>query len=229
MQESDNISPLDGRYKDKTRGVGEHFSEKAFILSFFGGLVFLLVSLVIQYLATNYANRLASLSVTDIILSNTRVYDVATIFTWGAVIVFLVSVIIIFKYINRAPFTIKSAAVFIIIRSIFVTLTHISQFPAHTLITSSFFQDTLFNGIFNGNDLFFSGHTGMPFLIALIYWDKKVVRYLFLAFSGILAVAVLLGHLHYSIDVLSAYFITYTIFHICLFLFKKDWTLAMKS
>ena len=84
-------------------------------------------------------------------------------------------------------------------------------------------------GIFNGNDLFFSGHTGLPFLLALIFWENKKLRFLFLGFSVLFAVVVLLGHLHYSIDVFAAYFITYTIFHICKFLFKKDWQLFLQN
>jgi membrane-associated phospholipid phosphatase len=39
----------------------------------------------------------------------------------------------------------------------------------------------------------------------------------------VFAIVVLLGHLHYSIDVLSAYFITFSVFHLCTFLFRKDW------
>jgi hypothetical protein len=35
-------------------------------------------------------------------------------------------------------------------------------------------------------------------------------------------IVVLLGHLHYSIDVLSAFFITYSIYHICELFFKTD-------
>jgi len=62
----------------------------------------------------------------------------------------------------------------------------------------------------------------MPFLLALMFWNNKVLRYVFLGFSILFAVVVLLGHLHYSIDVLSAFFITYTIFDICKFIFKKD-------
>jgi membrane-associated phospholipid phosphatase len=125
---------------------------------------------------------------------------------------------------NYLPFAFKSVAVFILIRSVFISLTHIGPFPTHVIISSTFFNREAFNGIFTGNDLFFSGHTGLPFLLALMIWnvDKKF-RYVFLGFSVLFAVVVLLGHLHYSIDVLSAFFITYSIFQICKAWFKKDW------
>jgi len=61
------------------------------------------------------------------------------------------------------------------------------------------------------NDLFFSGHVGLPFLGFLIFKDKKI-RYFMLSASIILAVTVLLMHVHYSIDVAAAYFITYSIY-----------------
>ncbi|MEI8091030.1 MAG: phosphatase PAP2-related protein [bacterium] len=73
-----------------------------------------------------------------------------------------------------------------------------------------------------GADLFFSGHTGLPFLFALIFWNNKWMRYLFVLTAIYFGAIVLLGHLHYSIDVLSAFFITYTIRHINEFLWKKD-------
>jgi membrane-associated phospholipid phosphatase len=119
----------------------------------------------------------------------------------------------------------KSIAVFTLIRSVFVSITHISPFPTHAIITSVFFNKEVFYGIFTGNDLFFSGHTGIPFLLALMFWENKTLRIIFLGFSLMFAMVVLLGHLHYSIDVLSAFFITYTIFDICKFFFKKDWKL----
>ena len=72
-------------------------------------------------------------------------------------------------------------------------------------------------------DLFFSGHTGLPFLMALIFWSSPRIRCFFLALSVFFAVTVLLGHLHYSIDVASAYLITYSIFCIARQTFPNDW------
>jgi hypothetical protein len=127
------------------------------------------------------------------------------------------------------PFAMKSLALFAIIRSVFVSLTHISPFPTSVLISPDFFGHTFFDGIFNGYDLFFSGHTGVPFLLALMFWNNEKWRSIFLGFSVVFAIVVLLGHLHYSIDVLSAYFITFGIFNISKYLFKQDWELFSKK
>ncbi len=201
----------------------DHFGNKDFRHSFYVGLFSLIASVVAQFYATTYATLRASGSVGDIILSNTNVHDVDGVFIFGSVLIFLIVVFICFRHPNYSPFLLKSVAVFTLIRSVFITLTHISPFPGHIIIDSAFFGDVLFRGIFTGDGLFFSGHTGLPFLFALMFWHNKTLRYIFLCFSVSFAVIVLLGHLHYSIDVLSAYFITYSIFHISLLFFKKDW------
>ncbi len=202
-----------------------HFSQKKFVLSFVSGTVFLAISLFIQFLASNYTTRTASGSVADIILSNIGPYNVGGIFVWGSVLLLFIGLYVGLTRVNSMPFAMKSVALFTLIRSFFVSLTHISPFPTHISINSTFFNHSFFNGIFNGNDLFFSGHTGLPFLLALIFWENKHLRFIFLGFSITFATVVLLGHIHYSIDVLSAYFITFTIFHLCKFFFKKDWEL----
>jgi membrane-associated phospholipid phosphatase len=206
-----------------------YFTDKNFLIAFFSALALLGTSLVVQYYTSGYVTRSASEPVTDIILSNTRVWDVGSIFVWGAVLLAGVGIFVGLRRINYTPFAMKSIAVFTLIRSVFVSLTHLGPFPTHAIVNSAFFTNRLFGGIFSGNDLFFSGHTGMPFLLALMFWEQKTLRYIFLGFSVLLAIVVLLGHLHYSIDVLSAYFITYTIFHMCKFLFKKDWQLFLKT
>jgi membrane-associated phospholipid phosphatase len=202
-----------------------YFSDKTYALSFFTGLALLGAGLVVQFFANNYVTESISEPVTDIILSNTRVYDVEIIFVWGAILLFFISVFLGLKHLKYAPFMMKSVALFTLIRSLFVSLTHISPFPTRAIISSEFFNKDVFNGIFTGNDLFFSGHTGIPFLLALMFWEHKKLRILFLSLSLVFGVVVLLGHLHYSIDVLSAFFITFSIFHICKYIFKKDWEL----
>ncbi len=207
-----------------------YFSDKNFVISFLSSVAILAISLVMQFFINAYVTRSISGSVTDIVLSNTRVYNVGWIFVWGTVSLILLGAIVGLSKINYAPFAFKSIAVFILIRSIFISITHISPFPTHILITSTFFNKEAFTGILNGNDLFFSGHTGLPFLLALMFWNiNKKLSYTFIGFSLMFAVVVLLGHLHYSIDVLAAFFITYTIFDICKFLFKRDWKLFQQK
>ena len=203
-----------------------YFTDKGYLLSLFGAFILLGTSLIIQFFINGYVTRSISEPVTDIILSNTRVYDVGWIFVWGAVLLTFIGLFVGIKKPNYLPFAFKSVAIFTLIRSVFISLTHISPFPTHALISSVFFNQEAFKGIFTGNDLFFSGHTGLPFLLALMVWNiDKRLRYIFLGFSFMFAIIVLLGHLHYSIDVLSAFFITYTIFNICKYFFKKDWKL----
>ncbi|KKQ28370.1 MAG: hypothetical protein US45_C0065G0005 [Candidatus Nomurabacteria bacterium GW2011_GWA1_37_20] len=207
-----------------------HFTDKNFLISFLGGLLLLGVSLVTQFFINGYVNNLPSAPVTDLILSNIRVYNVGGIFVYGSVLLLFVGLFVGLKEPKCLPFAMKSVALFTLIRAVFVILTHISAFPTQVVIDSPMFDGKFFYGIFTGNDLFFSGHTGLPFLLALIFWDQnRTTRTIFLGFSALFAIVVLLGHIHYSIDVFSAFFITYGIFHICKFLFKREWELFLKN
>jgi hypothetical protein len=195
----------------------QYFTNKKFLTSVIISFTFLIIALIINFYAGTYATERASNSVTDIILSNTRAYDLDGFFVYGTMIFLLFIAFVLFLKPNKIPFTIKSIALFVVTRSIFISLTHLGPFPSQIVINSNFLNKFSF-----GADLFFSGHTGLPFLLALIFWSEKWVRNIFISFSLMFAVVVLLAHLHYSIDVLSAFFITYTIFHIALYIFKKD-------
>ncbi|MEI8174752.1 MAG: phosphatase PAP2-related protein [bacterium] len=196
----------------------DSFKDRYFITSFLVGLLFFFISLVINFIAGTYATERASLPVTDIILSNIRVFDVDAIFIYGPVIFWTFAGLVLLYNPKKIPFTLKSIALFVVVRSIFISLTHIGPFPTQAIISSSdFFSKFTFGG-----DLFFSGHTGLPFLMALIFWREKKLRYIFIISSLIFGAVVLMGHLHYSIDVLAAFFITYTIYHMAEFFFKKE-------
>jgi len=200
------------------------FSNKRYIISFISSFIFLSIAMIINFFAGTYATERASNPVTDIILSNIRVYDVDGFFIYGSFLLVIVIALVVLHRPNKIPFTIKSIALFIIIRSIFITLTHLGPFPSQTIIQSDILSKMSFGG-----DLFFSGHTGLPFLLALMFWNEKWLRYIFLAFSIMFAVVVLLAHLHYSIDVLAAFFITYSIFHISTYIFKKNLNMFLED
>lgn len=199
----------------------EFWKSSEFIFSAVTAILFLLLSLVINYYAGTYAAIRASNSVTDIILDNIPVINTETIFVEGIFIfVFFVAWLLI-KKPKRIPFALKSIALFVIVRSIFITLTHIGPSPTHALV----FEDSYIKYFTFTGDLFFSGHTGLPFLMALMFWKNKPLRIIFIVVSLFFGVAVLLGHLHYSIDVFAAFFITNGIFEISEKFFKKDYRL----
>jgi hypothetical protein len=195
------------------------FSEKQFQLSSVLSGLLLIGSLLVNFTAITFATYHESNSVTDIVLSNTQIFDVDGLFVYGTLIFVVFTVIILFVHPRRIPFALYSMALFFLIRSVFTSLTHIAPFEAYY---ASSFGPTITHAFFGG-DTFFSGHTGMPFLGALAFWREKSVRYTFLVGSLFFGVIVLLGHLHYSIDVLSAFFITYGIYHIALYLFPREW------
>ncbi|HVU06242.1 MAG TPA: phosphatase PAP2-related protein [Candidatus Paceibacterota bacterium] len=199
------------------------FKDKAYTRRFLLAWLLLLVALVVNYCAGIYADRVASNSVTDIILDNVPVVDVDGIFIYGGYALIACIVLAGLQKPNRGPFIVKTIALFYVTRAIFASLTHIAPFPSHIII-----DPTGFSRFFNfDGQLFFSGHTGLPFLMALVFWDNKRVRISFMVLSGVFAVVVLIGHLHYSIDVFSAFFITYAIYGIAEQIFRKDRELGL--
>ena len=202
------------------------WSEGHFRLAVPTALLFFLASVATNTSAGVYAGEKASNSVTDVILSNTRVYDVDGIFVYGVLV--LVAFILTLLFINpkRIPFTLYSLSLFYFIRSIFVSLTHLAPYPTQVVLD---FQSKFVTMLFGGGDQFFSGHTGAPFLMALLFWNEKWLRYIFIVWSLFFGAIVLLGHIHYSIDVFSAFFITYGIYHLALWTFPKEHAMFMRD
>jgi len=63
-------------------------------------------------------------------------------------------------------------------------------------------------------------------VIALVFWDTRWIRYLFIGFSIFFGSTALLGHLHYSIDVFSAPFIAHSVVIISQRLLPQIWKVA---
>lgn len=196
--------------------------------SFLRGVLLLILALVVEKFADNYVSNLNGLSVDDLILSHVPVLDIdAFIIIAILFLTVLVLFLVIIKpqYLN---FTLKSLALFVIVRSFFISLTHLGVSPLEVQFDTSSVGFGLYNLLYNTRgDFFFSGHTGIPFLMFLIFWDEKIWKYIFLIFSFVLGASVLIAHIHYSIDVFAAPFMTFGIFTISKFLFKRDYDSAL--
>ncbi len=61
-------------------------------------------------------------------------------------------------------------------------------------------------------DLFFSGHAATTFLLVLYLWPRRRLRWIALAAHAVVVASVLLARIHYSIDVVGAWAVTFAIF-----------------
>ena len=171
-------------------------------------LFFFVLSLIAVYISSNYVDETNAIAVPDLLLDAIPTINLTFLYIWGAVIVFAVYLLypILFEP-KKFHFALGMLSLFLLVRSAFIILTHLkSPVGAITVIAPGFLQL-----LATTNDLFFSGHTGLPFLGFLVF-SNKVMKGFMLTASIIMVATVLLMHVHYSIDVASAYFITYGIY-----------------
>jgi hypothetical protein len=181
-------------------------------------VIFFVLSLFVYMEAFWYANKVAGNVVTDIFLDHLPHLDVIPYLAYGTVIFYWFVFYILIKKPINIPFVLKTVALFIFMRSFFMILTHIA--PQPTLYFPIW--ESWMSNLLQWADLFFSGHTGLPFLLALIYWKNRTLRIMFLCTSVVAAIWVLLARLHYSIDVFAAYFIVYGTYQISTVWFRKN-------
>ncbi|MFH1178373.1 MAG: phosphatase PAP2-related protein [bacterium] len=207
----------------------KHLFSSEWIRSLAEAVFLLTLSFVCQHIATvyalSYSSRPTSTYVGDLLLDNLPVVDLNFIIIEVALFAIVITVLFVVLFRPRyILFTLKALALFIAIRALFMSLTHMGIYPGHITPGSGFF-DAIYSYFNMQTGFFFSGHTGMPFLMALIFWKKPLERNLFLLLSFVFAIAVLLAHIHYSIDVLAAPFMAYGIFKIARYLFLRDYKL----
>ena len=200
------------------------FGNRAYVRSVCEGAVFLGASSIAIFAAVTYATVHASNYVTDFVLSRVGPFNVRFLFIYGTFTAFVITGGLLVWRPNRLPFALKAIALFLLVRAVFVALTHMAPSPIDPQKPAPFF-----NSIFYGGDLFFSGHTGLPFLAALAFWHIPQWRTFYLMLTAFFGTIVLLGHYHYSIDVLAALFIAHGVFQVSCWLFGREYALFRSS
>ena len=172
-------------------------------------LILLALAYLVSFIASTYVDSIITTIVPDLILDHIPVLDLDMVFGYGIIIVistiFIYTVFFRIKDAHRVTF---QFSLLLFVRSFFMVLTHLGKPAVAKAVTDlpAFYQ--LFN--FH-NDLFFSAHTAVPFMAFLIFRKEKIGKF-FLLMAIILAITVLFMHVHYSIDVFSAFFITFGVY-----------------
>jgi hypothetical protein len=186
--------------------------DRAYLISLFVGVFVLVSSYFVTFFVSSYNDFKSYVSVGDFILDNIPTYNLEFLFTWGiySTLAFIFAYFV-FERQELLPFALKTFGLLLFVRSGFIVLTHVGP-------PSGFFYEDSVGPIYDSftqwifrNDLFFSGHTAIPFMAFLLLKDYKV-RWLMLFSSIAMGVTVLLMHVHYSIDVFAAFFITHGIY-----------------
>lgn len=121
---------------------------------------------------------------------------------------------------RRLPFCLAVIGFWIGVRAVFIALNPVGP-PAD--LKPFYMGDLRFlRGLVHfDTELFFSGHTGMPYLYFLLSPGLPRLRAACLVFSLLMGAGVLLTRNHFLIDVLGAYFMTYSIWALAGRLFRR--------
>jgi hypothetical protein len=195
--------------------------------SMYFGILLLILSVIIQIVLGRFSSRVAVTApgVRDIFLDNLPLVNLSPIIVGGAIALWVFAWVLLIVNPRHLIFATKAIALYIISRAFFFSLTHIGPYPLQYAPSAHNDGYGLYHLVTFSGNFFYSGHTAFPFLLALIFWDNKYLRYLFLFLTVFFGASVLLAHVHYSIDVFAAPFIVYGMYVIAAKLFPRDYAL----
>ena len=194
--------------------IGEFLEYRYLIAS---SLALVAIATYLDYHCGVYVSATDGPDIPDLILDHIGPVDLGPLFVYGYIaLIGLLFVYPLVFHIRMLHFVVGQFSLLVILRAVFMLFTHL-QTPSDA-ITRDF--PWIFEHLSFRNDMFFSGHTAIPFL-GFFLFKRSGLRYVFLLGSLVMAVVVLAMHLHYSIDVFAAFFVTYCSYRAGCFLMKR--------
>ncbi|MGQ9799019.1 MAG: phosphatase PAP2-related protein [Ignavibacterium sp.] len=178
-------------------------------------IISILLLAVILFTLTNFLNYVESrngFSFSDPILSLFEPTDLTWLtFTliYGSLTVAIVNLI---SKPEKLLFTIQLYTLMVVVRIISMWLLPLNP-PEKMILLNDPFVEFFGTGKTLTKDLFFSGHTATLFILFLTA-DDRLFRGIFFLSTILVALCVLMQHVHYSIDVFAAIFFTYACYQI---------------
>jgi membrane-associated phospholipid phosphatase len=121
----------------------------------------------------------------------------------------LIGVVIFYSWTNSWSFFRFATAYVIMVYMRMITIYFIPlEPPIGVVYLDDPFIDYMYQGTQVTKDLFFSGHTSTVYLIYLVFYYSGV-KWFSITVTIAVAIMLLLQHIHYTIDVVGAFFFTY--------------------
>ncbi|MBI4345253.1 MAG: phosphatase PAP2 family protein [Elusimicrobia bacterium] len=195
--------------KDEWHAV--HYKWWIIVLS--GVLTFFVLSYFYYSQVGWYADQRHLPHSSDWLLRRLPEANLLPVLSWGWLGLHLyAAAVAILYYPRQLPFMLFTLGLFMIVRTTYMALSPIG--PPHGMLDMSkldYFFSRAMGVVTFQNEFVMSGHTSFPFLFYLFFdtaWQKRI----FLTGSIVMAISVLITRNHYTVDVLSAYLISYSIY-----------------
>ena len=185
----------------------EFLKEKRNKIEFVFSLFLFFVVLTFLANFVNYVEARKGVVLPDPVLSLFKPIDVTWLIFALIYISIVVAIVTLSQNSQRLLFAVQLYTLMVAVRIVAMYLLPLEP-PVSMIILKDPFVEFFGTGQTLTKDLFFSGHTATLFILFLVS-EKKIIKTIFLTSTIAVAIAVLLQHVHYSIDVFAAVFFTY--------------------
>lgn len=194
----------------------ERLLNRSFRNRFFVTVIILVVVLLSLARFLDYNEELSGFAFKDPLLSLFTPIDV-TWFTFGLIYLSLIAALVSISYYPE-DFLIAMQSYSLVFFFRFCTIFFLPlDAPSTTISLTDPFVEFFGGGETLHRDLFFSGHVATMFLFYLTSRNKNLKK-IFLINTFLVAAAVLVQHVHYTVDVIAAPFFAYTSYKIASFI-----------